>query len=218
MSHKVCYTALISDYEELKPPSIISEGWRYVCFTDQDIKSDVWEIIKIEVEQGLTPQRMARKIKILPHVFLPGVEFTLWIDASFQINVNLNKMWNWFKPPFTCPKHPLRNCVYLEIKSCITFGRADRDELIEQERKYRELNVPAFNGIITSGVLLRQNTDECIALCNEWWQELSDSSPRDQVAFAKVSIGKNFHTVNWDYRESPELVYTKHFKYRNKRA
>ncbi len=214
MSHKVCYTALLSDYEELKDPTVIANGWRYVCFTDQPVKSDIWEIIPIDVEQGLTPQRMARKIKILPHVFLPDAEFTIWIDASFKINVDLNKVWDWFKPPFTAPKHPLRNCVYQEIKSCITFERADVEELRSQEQKYRSLNIPAQNGIITSGLLMRQNTKACNDLCNNWWQEVCENSPRDQIAFARVSIDAKFHTINWDYRDSKELEYFKHYKFR----
>lgn len=210
--NKVCYTAIIGNYEELKVPTIISEGWEYICFTDQPFKSDIWKIIPVVVDE--TPQRMARKIKILPHIYLPDAKETLWVDAAFHIKCDLNNIWQQFKAPFTAPKHPIRDCVYQEIRSCIANKRADESELNIQMDKYKSEGVPAFNGIITSGVLMRQNTPEVIQLCNRWWKEIQDNSPRDQIAFAKVSIGFNFHTFNWNYVDSKELVYIKHYKFR----
>jgi len=75
-------------------------------------------------------------------------------------------------------------------------------------------SIPHFKGIITSGVLLRDNSLEAIQLCNEWWKELTEGSARDQVAFAKISIGKKFKVINWNYTTSNELIYYKHFKNR----
>src|SRR5690242_15890300 len=129
MQKKVCYTALIGNYEELKTPTVISKGFDFVCFTDQDIKSDVWEIRKIS--PGSDPQRRAREIKLLPHVFLPEYEFTFWLDAAFQINIDLNIFWDKvFRTPLTAPMHPIRNCVYREIQSCLVNRRGDANEIV----------------------------------------------------------------------------------------
>lgn len=212
--NKCCYTALIGNYEELKPPTKISAGWDYICFTDQDIKSDIWQIRKISA--GDHPQRRAREIKLQPHIFLPEYEYVLWLDAAFQINLDLNKFWdNYFKSPLTAPAHPIRNCVYMEVKSCLVNRRGDADEVIRQGQAYEKEGIPKLKGIITSGVLMRQMTPDCIDLCNRWWQEVCKHSTRDQIAFAKVSIGFTFHTFRWDYSQSKELKYTKHFKHRH---
>jgi len=41
----ICYTVLSGDYDNLKNPKVVTPGWKYVCFTDQDnVKSDIWEI------------------------------------------------------------------------------------------------------------------------------------------------------------------------------
>ncbi len=213
--NKVCYTGLFSDYEELKTPSIIPDGWTFYCFTDQPITSDVWKIIPTEVEEGLTPQRMARKIKLLPHIYLPEYEYTFWLDASFQINVDLNTFWNkYFKGSFCCPSHPLRTCVYQEIRNCIVCGRGDETELRKQGDHYKKIKVPEFNGIITSGVLMRQRTIGCVHLCNDWWEELCKHSARDQVAFANVSRRWHFHTFKWDYSQARDLKYIRHYNRR----
>lgn len=211
--NKIVYTAIFGNYEELKQPTVITPGWKYICFTDQDISSPVWEIVKMEPH--LESRRMARYIKIMFHKFVDA-EFSLWLDASFQIKMDLNVFWDKvFKTPFTCPAHPIRNCVYMEIKSCLVNQRGEADLLLQQEAKYRALNVPAFNGIITSGVLLRERTAANIKLCEQWWKELEENSTRDQIAFARISIGYEFHTFNWDYSQSKDLKFHRHYHQRH---
>ena len=209
---KVLYTALFGNYEELKDPTVITPGWRYVCFTDQPLTSTVWEIIPMDVMEDA--QRTARWCKIMAWV---DWEYSMWVDAAFQINVDLNDWWErTFKMPFSCAKHPLRDCVYREIASCIANQRGDYEQLMRQQEAYKAEGVPAFNErIITSGVLMRQNTPTCIELCEKWWAEVAKHSVRDQVAFAKVSIGYKIHTFPWDYSQSRELKYIKHFKHRH---
>lgn len=208
---KVCYTAIFGNYEELKDPTIITEGWRYICYTDQPLTSSVWEIKQMDVMQD--EQRTARWVKIMGWI---DWEFSMWIDAAFQINIDLNDWWaRTFEMPFSCAKHPLRTCVYREIASCVANNRGDVEQLLNQERVYKAEGVPDHNDrIITSGVLMRQNTATCIKLCEAWWSEVVKHSVRDQVAFAKVSIGYKIHTFVWDYSQSKELRYIKHYKHR----
>jgi len=207
--NKVCYTAVFSDYEELKEPSIITPGWDYICFTDQPLKSDVWQIRKMDCID--TPQRTARWVKIMGWI---DWEFSMWIDASFQINNDLNDWWaQRFITPFSCAKHPLRSDIYHEIRSCLVNNRADNGKVIAQEHRYKQLNVKQHNGIITSGILLRENTPENITLHEAWWKELSEQSVRDQLSFAYVvwAMGITFvNTYQWDYSQSKEFKYIKH--------
>lgn len=215
MANKCCYTAIFGNYEELKEPSVNQTGFDFVCFTDQPLKSDIWKIIPVTVTES-SNQRMARKIKILPHVFLPEYEYTFWLDASFQINIDLNTFWNrYFQPSLSAPAHPIRNCVYREIASCIANKRGDEDQLLKQKNDYLTEQIPAFKGIITSGVLMRQKTLACVKYCNDWWDELSKHSARDQVAFAKISLNWAYNTFVWDYSQSKELKYYKHFHKRH---
>lgn len=207
---KTCYTCILgSQYDDLKDPTVISAGWQYICYTDQPLQSKVWQIFQVPPTDN--PQRQARAIKIMAFT---RWKYSLWLDASFQINMDLNKLWdNYFRSPFTAPRHPLRHCVYHEIDSCIANRRGDARELLAQKEAYKAAGVPAnANTIITSGVLMRENTLDCIALCNEWLGELQQWSVRDQVAFGRVSIGKEFYTFNWDYSQSKEL---KHFKHKH---
>lgn len=205
--NKVCYTAIFGDYEELKEPSIIPEGWEFICFTDQPLKSDVWNIIHMNVFD--TPQRTARWVKIMGWI---DWQYSMWVDASFQINIDLNGWWDTrFKSPFSSARHPLRSDIYAEARSCIVNNRGDNGKVQLQEDKYRSLSFPMHTGIITSGIMMRENTPECIKLHEAWWKELSEQSVRDQLSFAFVSHNSPLvHTYQWDYSQSKEFIYTKH--------
>jgi len=208
---RTCFTAIIGNYEDLKTPTVITPGWEYICFTDQPLQPDVWKIV--QVPAGDNPQRTARRIKIMFHEYIDA-EQSMWLDAAFQINCDLNKFWNYFKSPLTVPKHPLRTCVYAEIRSCLANNRGDAAELVAQEAAYKAENFPYFtNNIITSGVLMRDRRS--IPLCEAWWAELSKHSARDQVAFAKICGAFDWYKFNWDYSQSRELHYIKHFHHRH---
>lgn len=211
--NKTIYTAIISRYEDLKEPTIITPSWRYICYTDQPITSPVWEIRPIDVT--MEPQRMARYIKINFHKFVE-TEYSLWLDASFRIDTNLDLFWDkYFKSPITAPAHPIRNCVYREVASCIFNKRGDAEMIRQQGEAYKKEGVPGANGIITSGVLMRRKTTECIKLCEAWWEELSKWSNRDQIAFAKVSAKLDIPTFRWDYTNNKSLTYFKHYCHRH---
>lgn len=209
----VCFSALFGNYEEVKEVKVISEGWQYILYTDQEIESKTWEIIKIEVPEDFTPQLFARSVKILGFVLW---EKSIWIDHSFVIDTDLNIWWEtYFKGGLTAPAHPLRNDVYAECLDCIIAQRGNKEQVQKQMAKYRELGIPQNGGLIQSGLLMRENTDEVIKLCQRWWQELLDHSIRDQIAFCKVSLGCNFvHMYNWDYRARKDFLYYHHYQRR----
>ena len=208
---RTVYTAILSNYDDLKEPTVISPGWQYICFTDQPLVSDVWQIKHIE--PGNDPQRTAREIKIMFHNHIDTDE-SMWIDGTFKININLDMIWRHFKEPFTAPRHPIRHCVYDEIHSCIANGRGNSSELLAQEQEYKRLGVPRFaDNIITSGLLLRNK--KAIPLCEAWWAEMQGRSVRDQVAFARVCAGFEWHNIRWDYTQQNDLKHIPHFKFRH---
>lgn len=211
--NKALYTAILGNYDDLKEPTIVSPGWDYICFTDQDLKSDVWQIRKIDYEGD--PQRMARRIKILFNEYIDH-EYSFWLDAAFHIHVDLNEFWKrYWQNPFSVPSHPARNDIFREIESCLANQRGNPEELLRQKADYEKLNLKRFNGIITSGVMMRKRTEQVVDLCQQWWEELSKYSTRDQVAFAKITQNWRIPTYRWDYSQSKELKYIKHIKYRH---
>lgn len=206
----ICYTAIYGKYEELKEPTVITPGWKYICYTDQDFKSNVWEIKKVTAGED-TPILNARSFKIL----FPWFAKSIWVDGSFTINCDLNEFWDkYFISPFTVVKHPMRNCVYAEIRACIRNMRARRTDLIRQKDKYHSEGMPQENGVIQSGILLREDCKEVRDFCTLWWEQMN-LSVRDQVgfAYAEWKLGK-WPRIKLDYRDNPYFKFKTHFNRR----
>lgn len=207
---KTVYTCILGVWDDLKEPTVITPGWKYICFTDQPFASRVWEIKHIDA--GSDPQRKAREIKIMFHKYIGAVE-SLWLDGSFHIQCDLNKFWSYFKSPFTAPRHPLRHCWEAEGRSCIANGRGNIQQVAAQMAAYKEQQVPMFqDNIISSGLLMRDK--DSIPLCEAWFAELSKWSTRDQLAFARVCGLFEWWMFSWDYSQSRDLLYKKHLHLR----
>lgn len=207
----VIYTAIFGKYDELKEPRRVTPGWRYLCFTDQPFKSNVWQIVGCSENASANQQASARYLKLNPHAVLGEHLRSIWVDGSFQINVNLNHWFTRCKPPMTFIEHPIRKCVYKEAEAVIKNCRNGIDGVTEQIMRYEKEGLPAYSGLIQSGILMRWNIPEVREFCQQWWEETIKSSMRDQISFAYVHwknpIG---HFIKYDYRSGKDFIFTKH--------
>lgn len=208
---KIIYTALFGSNDELKAPMVITPGWEYICFTDQELKSDVWQIRKIPLRND-GPARTARHVKINFHHYI-GADISIWIDASYIINSNLDEWCNKkFVHPFTCITHPDRDCFYEEAAAVVSHGRDSDVNVKPQVDLYRSLGLPEHNGLIASGILMRCNTKEVTDFCDLWWHNLSLYSMRDQLAWplADWYMPGVCKKVKWHYPTGLEFIYIPH--------
>lgn len=205
------YTVIFGPYENLKEPLVITEGWRYICFTDQPLTSDIWEIRQVETWGN---KRMhSREYKINFDRYIDDEE-SIYIDGSFTINCNLTDWWEkHFKAPATFVQHPRRNCVFEEIRACIKRKRCDEMKLRRQERAYRG-HIRRGKGVIQSGLMMRKKTPEVIKLMREWWEELQKYSTRDQISMAFVTRKMKINTIVWNYAKATEFIFLTHYERR----
>lgn len=207
---KTVYTAIFGNYDDLKEPEVFTKGWKYICFTDQDFKSDVWEVRKVPVmEYG--PSKTARYYKIMYHKHIES-RFSLWIDGTFVINTDLNKWWKRFKTPFTVITHPFDRCIYKDAQACLDSGRGDRKLLERQVAFYRAIGVQRNSGLIASGVLMRERAGVVNQFCNTWWEQVRRWSNRDQIAYGYANhMHPNIlNYTQWDYTRQDEFIHVPH--------
>jgi hypothetical protein len=213
---KVIYTAIIGEYDDLKQPRFLTQGWRYICFTDQDLKlprDNKWEIVKVpQMECGQS--KTARYHKINFHRVLAqfNPELSIWIDATFAINTNLDRWIRRHKAPFSVIKHPFDDCIYTEAANCIKISRGDPMDIMAQVTDYRREGMPERAGLISSGILVRNHTDEVAAFCEQWWSEVLKYSSRDQISFSYLrwKTQMNPHVYQWDYTTQKEFFHVPH--------
>lgn len=185
---KVIYTCITGPYDCLDDPFIISPGYDYVCFTnDNAIKSDIWDIRPIPKElDGLSEVKKQRCIKINPHKYLPEYELSIWVDGNVKLKKDANefvdskcKNGNVF-----IPSHPERNCIYEEMKACIKLKKDTEQNIAPQRKRYTEEGFPKNYGLVQSNIVIRRhNNPDCIKLMETWWEEVKNGSHRDQLSF-----------------------------------
>lgn len=215
--NKVIFTVLTGGYDNLIDPLVISEGWDYICFTDDPkIKSDVWKIIQIENENSLSAYKIARVYKLNPHKYLDKYDISIHIDCNARIIYDLNKLEDEIinkNVDINLAKHRHRNCLYQEAGACITFNRGNKQEILNQVEEYKSKGMPENFGLYSCGFQYRNLKSERLEeFSNEWVNQILKYSVRDQISFPYVlwKIGNiKINLLNWN------LIYTKYFRLTN---
>lgn len=180
---KVIYTAIIGTYDNLRLPKQVTEGWDYVCFTDQmDLGSDFWKIRYIDSAM-LGTTKTARYVKINNELFL-DYDLSIWIDGCFEIRCDLDAFVEAFhKGKFSLMSHG-RDCTYEEAQACISNNKDSPDIINGQMNSYRSDGLPEHEGMVATGLIIRDhNNKETVQFTQKWWEQVRLCSKRDQLSF-----------------------------------
>ena len=190
---KVIYTCLFGDYDTLKQPLVVDDSYDYICFTDNnnENRNGVWEMRNLPGIVLKDSTRYSRYAKILPHRVLSDYDFSVYIDANIQIitdsfyaiindRIEDNKL--------ICQVPHLRsNCIYDEIRSAYFAGRVGWKETKRQYIHLVENGFPTKYGLFENNIILRKHNDEkVIDISENWWDEYSHFSKRDQFCLMYV--------------------------------
>jgi len=213
----VVYTAVFGDYDWIPDPPVPDGISTYFRLFDplakqQFAPSDVWTNLYVPRSEA-TPVRDARRCKILSHRQFPEAEFTIWHDANIDLMIPAFRFLDYlgdndiavFDHPPDWPEwgHRRRQCIYDEAEECKRLGR-DRTELIDaQMERCRADKYPVQAGLVSTGVLVRRNTDRVRRFNEMWWGELNMFSHRDQLSFPYVSW-----KLGIDYSIIPGSIFT----------
>jgi hypothetical protein len=192
----VVYTAIFGHYDRLNEPECVNSGFDYVCFTDNEkLNAKHWKMIYLPSRPG-DPAILNRKVKVLPHLFLPEYEYSIYIDGNVDITGNLQELISKYlgTQQIAFFSHPERNCIYEEAKilkelsSQGRYTRGNGDVIEKQMDKYKGFGYPVNNGLIAGGIILRRhNHPDIIRAMECWWEELNAHSKRDQLSFNYVA-------------------------------
>ena len=223
--NKVIYTAIIGGYDELMEPEVKPDGWDFVCFTDRDLKSDVWEIRKtLPLYDDNT--RTARKHKLLPHRLFPDYEYSLWLDGNIKVIGDVNELLDYLNDcnyaTFDHLQNQLdsRGCIYEEGSTILQLGQnnmmrspergtknyKDNPDVIKRQMdRYKEEGYPQNNGLVVQmEVLRRHNKKDVIQAMEDHWVELKYNSKREQLSFNYIAWKDNlkFSYIQGDSRNN----------------
>lgn len=218
----VIYTAIFGPKDKLLEPEVKPEGFDFVCFTDQDFTSKIWDIRKSKREYN-DPTRDARKRKVLVHEYLPEYETSIWIDGNIIVRGNPQELIDTYLKDASMAIYDKRNnawdpgdCVYGELENLLELGRQrgvhKDDPLVMQEQvgRYRKEGYPEHNGMIISMIMIRRHRAVDVQdAMNVWWTEIEKGSKRDQLSF-NYSAWKTRLKFAWLPGDSRDNEYFKH--------
>ena len=193
----VCYTCITRGYDNILDPYVKPSGIDFICFSDREIKSNIWQWRKIPDElMNLDSIRQQRILKICPHRWFKEYDISIWIDGNIQIKDDLNqfiKQYNIKQCSFWVRKHPKRDCIYDEARECIALKKGPKDIIQKQMAKYRAIKYPEHNKLAETGIILRNHNDlACQRMCDVWAAEIITESFRDQLSFNYACYATKF--------------------------
>ena len=227
MNKKVIYTTIFGGYDELTEPHFIPNGWDFICFTDTDLKSKNWKIVKT------TPfyndnTRNAKQYKVLPHRHLSDYEYSIFIDGNMYVCGNVNELIEKYLSDSNIAffdhnqnRMDPRDCIYDEFNAIMQLGKNDPNQnfkdnpelMYNQVKGYQDEGYPSHNGLITGMVILRRhNEKDCIQVMEDWWTEIKYGSKRDQLSFNYVAWKQNlkFNYIEGDIRNNEFFTNSTH--------
>ena len=182
----VIYTCITGNYDNLIEQPYF-DNCDYVCYTDKEISSTIWEIRPIPenlLKFSLVKQQ--RYIKTHPHEFFKEYDISIWIDGNVEIISNPSSLID-KKYDIKLPCHPIRNCLYDEANICIKLKKDVKDVIMQQTTKYRREGFPKKFGLPQTNIIIRKhNSRKCIKFMNSWWAEIEKGSHRDQLSFSYI--------------------------------
>jgi hypothetical protein len=191
---KIIYTCITGDKDTLSE-DINVKGAKAVCFTDDPtMKSEKWEIRLIpNLHKDI--RRDSRTVKMLPHIFFPSAEYSLYLDGNIISKVPMQRMIDEYlvDDDIAVFKHHTRDCLFDEAKECIRLGLDDTNAIEQHIARYE--GFPKHKGLYQCGVILRRHTPKIKRLNEAWFAQYMTGCKRDQVSFPYV-IEKEGISIN----------------------
>lgn len=180
---------------------------RYICFTDQEIKSETWEVIKVLPTKA--PATKSRRYKCQPHLIF-GDTPTIWVDACLDCFFDPEDLLKKYKGVITNFEHPDRCRIKNEAKAIIKAQKAPEKEITNQLSAYQkegfDLDSRPMQSLSNNGFILRRN---CQKLNELWWHEVKTKSRRDQMSldYCAWKLGITINKFQGNIRKNPYVKY-----------
>lgn len=190
MSHRTrcVYTVLVGRYEALNEQPVAREsGVPFICLTDDpSLRSETWEVRRIDLLFRLDAVRSQREIKLRPHKYLPEFSSSLYIDNSVILTEPPESVFERYAPAsgLALVHHSYRSSVIDEFQAVHEAGQDDSARIIEQLNHYalsrpEVLEQRPFWG----GIQIRDHENQAVRdFLDAWQSHVLRYSRRDQLS------------------------------------
>lgn len=194
MKKFVIYTAQFGRAGRFNAPNVSIPDVDKFCFTDLDIKSEFYKIVRGRPSQP-TSVRRQRFIKIcIPDEIFKNYEYSVYVDCKRPYSVDFEYLLNCMKEgsDLVTRRHKRRSCAYDEGEFCIKKKKDNAEIISKQLIFYKSEKYPARNGLHASGLLMRRHIPRMKEFSKLWWEQVTEYSHRDQISLPYVAWKHNF--------------------------
>jgi hypothetical protein len=184
--NKVVYTAVFGNYDKVQP---VNPEWDcdFICFSDNsELLIDGWQVVIAPIN-GEPFAQVNRRYKMLPHQYLAGYHYSLYVDGYIKIVSDPSPLFEKYlhHGVIAIPKHQDRDCLYKEADICIETGLVEKEITERQMERYANEGFPEKFGMTENGIILRKHFDDnVIELMDSWWDEYCLGGKRDQLSLS----------------------------------
>jgi hypothetical protein len=214
----VIYTSITSNYDLLRQPLYHPDDFDFICFSNDipEKQIGVWKICKIPFTNH-SKITLSRYSKLNPHLVLPEYDYSLWMDTNIQVVglSFLDEVRSLIKSgtSFVSVKHPLRSCIYAEIKTCIIEGKISYIEGSHWNKFLRSEKFPENYGLYENNFILKNHNDPLVkSISEKWWEIFLKGPKRDLLILCYVPWEYDIHSqlFKGNLRSTKGLSYSAH--------
>ena len=179
----IFYTCITNGYDAV-PDVYYDPNCKYVCFHDGTIETTKtpWEYVRIEVDEEC-PVRKSYHPKHLPHCYFNEGDYTVWVDASYNISKELVEFSRNYKGDFMLPKHPDGRSLTGEFNKLHANGFSTKEEIMDMARLMQSKGyTPKDYDQTINCVIWRRLTPTIIKWCDVWRDWYMIGVNRDQIS------------------------------------
>lgn len=141
----------------------------------------------------------SKRYKILPQLFLPKCDYSIYMDARFTLKrdpLKLIKEMGSYELAL-CP-HPERRSVWKEAE-VVKSSRKDHSDIVNEQMGFYR-GVEGFSGergLAHCGFIIRKHTLKVAEFSLIWWDQIRKYSSRDQLSFqySLFKAGLTYYTI-----------------------
>lgn len=164
------------------------ESADYFAFVETELVEDtMWTPLPVSTfscDYRYANRRNAKVYKVLPHMFVPGYDYYIWIDSTHAVKQDpIEIIETYLKDSdIALFNHPERSCVYEEAE-LIKQVNFDYPHLVDEQMEfYISEKYPRKNGLYELPCRIQRNTPQIQALMLTWWELICKYSSRDQLS------------------------------------
>lgn len=191
----IIYSVLTGNYDSIHDILYKEDEVEYCLFTNNpDITSKTWKVIY--VHEDIDNVLLSRKIKILPHRYLPEeYEYSIYVDANAIIYGELSLLTSYLNDgmSFAVSRHHERNSVKDEVSTLIVRKMIPCQDATNQYLQYQSEGFKDDLGLAECSILVRKHKEKDLQMLMEsWWEEFRRGVRRDQVSLMPCIHRLNF--------------------------